>query len=194
MNYHQRGKDQDEYYCPREKCLEIDLSTLSHPPDRRVTMADLQYHAMEQSNRLTLKTPNGKYFPIPSRETLKTRFVAEHSTSPLNPNQPAQVVTNSHVHNATAQPLAALDYQPPRLWDKTKRDELDPDVKQTFVKAATSYVLSKLNKLSVQSYVINDELKLDHIQAVDSKLKLLRNHISNFDVDDVFTYCSSQVS
>ena len=181
------NQDQDDSNRQEEKAFEIDLSTPSHPPARRVTMADLRYHAMEQSNRLTSKTPNGKYFPVPARDTLKTRFVDDQAQSTPIPNRPAQVVINGHCHNTTAQPLASLDYQPPRLWDKTKRVDLDPDVKQAFVKAATSYVLSKSNKLSVQSYTINDELKLDHIQAVDSQLKLLRDHISNFDMDDVFT-------
>ena len=74
-----------------------------------------------------------------------------------------------------------------KVWDKTKRSKLKPDVLQTFIKSATGYALSKHNKLTVQSLRPDDEGKLEEIHNLHVQLRTLRDHLYTHDMLNVFT-------
>jgi hypothetical protein len=79
------------------------------------------------------------------------------------------------------------DFTQPKLWDKTKRHLLEPDIKQIFVKNATSYtVLAKNNKLSVPVIKAKEDGTLARIHAVQGQLKTIKNHLNTYDIVDVF--------
>ena len=75
-----------------------------------------------------------------------------------------------------------------RLWDKTKREDLTPEARLAFNKAATSYILPKNNKLSAPTIVTsnNDEL-LAQVENLNYQLKMIRNHLTSYDIGDVMT-------
>ena len=56
-----------------------------------------------------------------------------------------------------------FNFVPVRLWDKEARRALPGDVKQTFVRAATSLVLSKTNKLAAPRVVTADNKYLARV-------------------------------
>ena len=73
-----------------------------------------------------------------------------------------------------------------RMYDKTKRSTLSPESLQSFLKSATGYVLPKGNKLS--SPVLADAE--GHLKAVNNlgiQLRLLKRHLTEHDMIDVFT-------
>lgn len=72
-----------------------------------------------------------------------------------------------------------------RLWNKLERASLAADVKLTFSKHATGYVLSKSNKLA-EPVISNEDGKLNHIHNLQAQLKTLRHHMVNYDIMDVF--------
>jgi hypothetical protein len=55
------------------------------------------------------------------------------------------------------------------------------------VKSATGYVLTKSNKLTVFSMQDTDDDKLKQLNSLQTQLKLLRAHMQNYDILDVFT-------
>ena len=81
----------------------------------------------------------------------------------------------------------------PKRWDKTKRHQLDPDQKSTFIKEATGYALSKSNKLSVMNLKADSEGKLQEVHHLQSQLKLLKTHLISYDMVDVFTIVFPQL-
>jgi hypothetical protein len=77
--------------------------------------------------------------------------------------------------------------QPVHTWNKLDRKNLDSETKQLFVKSATGYVLTKNNKLTVFSMQDTDDDKLKQLNSIQTQLKLLRAHMQNYDILDVFT-------
>ena len=76
-----------------------------------------------------------------------------------------------------------------RLWKKTEREQLDAEQLQTFVKAATGFVLSRTNKLAVLSTKTDDDGILKHVHNLRSQLKAIEDHLVNYDMV-VFTIVS----
>ena len=72
------------------------------------------------------------------------------------------------------------------MWDKTKRDSLDHETFQLFIKSATGFALDKKNKLSVQSLKPDKDGKLEEVHNLQSQLRLIRNHLYTHDMLDVF--------
>jgi hypothetical protein len=77
--------------------------------------------------------------------------------------------------------------QPVHTWNKLDCKNLDSETKQLFVKSATGYVLTKSNKLTVFSMQDTDDDKLKQLNSLQTQLKLLRAHMQNYDILDVFT-------
>jgi hypothetical protein len=77
--------------------------------------------------------------------------------------------------------------QPVRTWNKLDRKNLDSKTKQLFVKSATGYVLTKSNKLTVFSMQDTNDDKLKQLNSLQTQLKLLRAHMQNYDILDMFT-------
>ena len=74
-----------------------------------------------------------------------------------------------------------------RTWDKFSRNDLDPEQKIAFTKAASGFVLSKANKLRVVQLVTEDKDILTNLLNTHDQLRALRNHMHGFDIDGVFT-------
>ena len=78
-----------------------------------------------------------------------------------------------------------------RLFDKTKRHELDPKSLQDFIKGATGFVLAKNNKLSLTTAPEEGpEGAVKHARNLQSQLKKLKRHFIKNDMIDVFTIVS----
>ena len=56
-----------------------------------------------------------------------------------------------------------------------------------FDKQAGGYVLHKSNKLQIQSRKNDDEDILKHVINLQHQLKAIRDHVFDYDMDDVFT-------
>ena len=95
------------------------------------------------------------------------------------------LVIDGHKIDVRSTPIDADQFVPKKMWDKTNRPQ-SGDEKQAFTKEATGYVLSKTNKLSVPSFVQNDDGALKHVYHIQSQLASLRSVLYNCDMLDVF--------
>ena len=84
-------------------------------------------------------------------------------------------------------PKDISEFAPIRMWDKTEREDLPADIRQTFVKAATGYVLPKSNKLTTPNVVTQDSQLLVHVSNLHSQLKIIKAHLKTYDLYDVMT-------
>ena len=176
--------------------------------DRRSTLGGSSLNAIALSNELVGE--DGNHFPIPPSATPAGRTLfGPGGGLPLRPNvppagAPPAATGVQHViptgrtikidgRSMTLAPIAADkdDFIPGRLWDKTKRADLDPEQLSVFIKSATGYVLSKTNKLNVLSLKEDDEGVLKHVHNLKSQLKALEDHAINHDIVDVFTIVSA---
>ena len=73
------------------------------------------------------------------------------------------------------------------MWDKTKRASLSQDDLITWKKEATSYVLTKHNKLAIPDAAPTDLKYLKAIRNHKLQLQLLAVHMHTYDFDDVLT-------
>ena len=73
-----------------------------------------------------------------------------------------------------------------KKWDKFKRSKLTVEDRLAFDKQATGYVLGKHNKLQVFSRLVQDTEILKNVLNLQQQLRTLRNHISEYDIDDAF--------
>jgi hypothetical protein len=73
-----------------------------------------------------------------------------------------------------------------RLYDKTKRASLSPESLQAFLKSATGYVLPKGNKLCAPA-LVDAEGHLKAINNLGVQLRLIKRHLIEHDMYDVFT-------
>ena len=84
-------------------------------------------------------------------------------------------------------PVAIKEVVPVRQWDKTKRFDLAPDIRQAFYKQATQYVLSKSNKLNTPKISASAKNQLDSVHNIATQLKALAHHMTLTDIGDVTT-------
>ena len=96
-------------------------------------------------------------------------------------------VINGRMVKVHVNPVADSSFVKRRPWDKFKRHELDPEQRIAFEKAASGYVLSKSNKLRVVQLVTEDKDILTNLLNTHDQLRALRNHMYDYDLDDVFT-------
>ena len=100
---------------------------------------------------------------------------------------PVRYIIDGRILDVRSRPTSVGSFVSPRMWDKTQRHALEPDVKHKFVKSATGYVLTKHNKLQVLSTKTEDDGVLQHVHNLQTQLKLLRAHADDYDISDVFT-------
>ena len=74
-----------------------------------------------------------------------------------------------------------------KKWDKFKRHQLSVEDRLAFDKQATGYVLGKHNKLQVYTRLNNDQEILKNVVNPQQQLRTIRNHLMDYDIDDVFT-------
>jgi hypothetical protein len=72
-------------------------------------------------------------------------------------------------------------------YDKTKRHKLKEEDKQSFIKAAGGYVLTKHNKLNFIDITPNAEGALKQVHNLQAQLKALRQHCVKYDIVDTCT-------
>ena len=82
--------------------------------------------------------------------------------------------------------FASLNSRVTRLGTSTTAMTYDSDKQAAFLKSAQKFVLSKGNKLKVFSMDMDDEKKLDHVRSLGLQLKLLKDHLIDHDIFDVF--------
>ena len=80
-----------------------------------------------------------------------------------------------------------IGFAPTRLWDKVDQASLPADIRQTFVHAATSLVLSKNNKLSTPKVAAANDKFLGCVLNLQSQLKTIRAHLITYNIFDVMT-------
>ena len=170
--------------------LDCDGPLLQRDP-RRSTMDSAQLAAAIQQNN-TLHSPlcQGRLFPVPNQQQMApvtTVQPPQAANANLGRQQVTRLMVDGQPMNIVAQPRPESSAQSKRLWSKLVRHTLPADIKQTFVKAATGYVLSKTNKLSIQSYKLDDENALEHVYNLRQQLKQLETHCYQYDIKDVFT-------
>ena len=113
------------------------------------------------------------------------------SGNPFTPVPQGRVITIGGVAMTLASSPADKDtFTVTKLWDKTARKTLDAEQLQVFVKAATGFVLSRTNKLAILSTKTDDDGILKHVHNLRSQLKVLEDHLVNYDLADVFTIVS----
>ena len=187
--------------------LNLGNATLTSPLQRRYrttrrsTLSGAALNAIQVSNELNGE--EGNQIPLPATAA-RNLFGVPSQASTTNAPQgsgsgttsvtipPGRTITiDGREMQLAASPADRDDYVVPRLWDKTSRDSLDPEQRQIFVKAATGFVLSKTNKLSVLSTKEDDDGILKHCHNLRSQLKTIEDHAINHDIVDVFTIVSA---
>lgn len=187
--------------------LNLGDATLTSPLQRRYrttrrsTLSGEALNAIHVSNEINGE--EGNQIPLPNaapRNLFGTAPQVPPPSAPqvVNPSQPIVTVPAGRTITIDGRPMTLATspadkatFVVPRLWDKTSRDQLDPEQKQIFVKAATGYVLNKTNKLSVLSTKEDDDGILKHTHNLRTQLKTLEDHAINHDIVDVFTIVSA---
>ena len=82
--------------------------------------------------------------------------------------------------------LPPAQFQGTKTWNKEAPARLTNEDRLRWQKNATKYVLSKNNQLRIFSLEIEDDKKLQHIQNFQLQLRLLRDHLIDADMYDVF--------
>ena len=101
-----------------------------------------------------------------------------------NPNGP---VIDGRRLQVRTNPVPINNYICQRNWNKLQRWMLEADERMKFIKEASGYVLSKTNKLRVQSQLTADDEVLKNIYNLQFQIKALKNHAIEYDIADVFT-------
>ena len=186
---------------------------------RRSTLSTSAINAIRLNNELVGETgnvlpvpgPNRTLFsPTPFNPTSPSTLGTARSQTPSasTPHNAAQstntppppprgapagrvIVVDGRPLRLAQLPASQDDFIVARLYDKTKRHELDADSKQTFVDSVTGFALSKKNKLRTLSTREDDDGILAHVTNLKSQLQTLQNHLISYDVADVFTIISA---
>ena len=101
--------------------------------------------------------------------------------------EPNDLIIDGRVVRVRDQPRSTQHFQKKRTWNKLLRHEMTPEEHIAFEQKATGYVLSKHNKLRVQSHLNQDDDVLKNVYNLQYQLKALRDHVTNYDLMDVFT-------
>ena len=104
-----------------------------------------------------------------------------------NNGDPNDLIIDGRVVRVRDQPRSTQHFQKKRTWNKLLRHEMTPEEHIAFEQKATGYVLSKHNKLRVQSHLNEDDDVLKNVYNLQYQLKALRDHVTNYDLMDVFT-------
>jgi hypothetical protein len=179
---------------PDRRQIQFDDTTPKR--NRRSTMGEIMASAVQQQNRFA--RAGGTTMPTRPTSTpvrfgsLSSRFqfATTQRTSKQTPKSAKQfktVTIDGRPLTIKSTPTDVNCLQPVLTWNKLNRKNLDSETKQLFVKSATGYVLTKSNKLTVFSIQDTDDDKLKQLNWLQTQLKLLRAHMQNHDILDVFT-------
>ena len=114
--------------------------------------------------------------------TVKTK-----PTIPCNGNKAAGLKIGGEVLEVRSTPKSLKSISTIKNYDKTERHMLAEDDKQTFIKAAGGYVLTKHNKLNFIDITPNAEGALNQVHNLQAQLKALRQHCVKYDIVDTCT-------
>ena len=110
---------------------------------------------------------------------------SDHGTADTNAG--CSIVINGQAMVVRDERIRPSDFKSHKTYSKHDRKEYDSEERATFIKSAQRYVLSKGNKLKVFSMELDDEKKLEHVRNLGLQLKLLKDHLVDHDMEDVFT-------
>ena len=96
------------------------------------------------------------------------------------------VIIDGEEIEVRTQRLKASEFRGHKAWNKKLRVQYNSEELSAFIKSAQRCVLSKGNKLKVFSVDLDDEKKLDHVRNFGLQLKLLKAHLVDHDIYDVF--------
>ena len=188
--------------------LNLGNATLTSPMQRRYrnnrrsTLSGEALNAIHLTNEINGE--DGTQMPLPPQAARnlfgtaqgpvppQAAQAAPASTTPIVNVPPGRTITiDGREMILDSSPADRDTYVVPRLWDKLKREDLDCEQRQIFVKAATGFVLAKGNKLAVLSTKQDDDGILKHCHNLRTQLKALEDHAINHDIVDVFTIVSA---
>ena len=182
---------------PNRRRIQFDDTTpRTYVNNRRSTMEEIIASALKQRNRFaeaggTTKpvrpTPPLTGFGSPSTRLQYATMPRASTLTPKSVQSLKTVTIDGRPLTIKSTPTDVHCLQPVRTWNKLERKDLDSETKQLFVKSATGYVLTKSNKLTVFSMQDADDDKLKQLNSLQTQLKLLRAHMQNYDILDVFT-------
>ena len=124
--------------------------------------------------------------PDPNTSSSATSDRPPAAGSPNTSSRTKRILIDGRLVTIRSQPHLQSGYSATRLWDKEKRHQLPADVRQSFIKAATGFVLPKSNKLTVPSFKPDDDGSLAQIYNLQTQLKVLKSHLIDYDMVDVF--------
>ena len=102
-------------------------------------------------------------------------------------NAGRSIVINGQAIVVRDERIRSSDFKSHKTYSKHDRKEYDSEERATFIKSAQRYVLSKGNKLKAFSMDLDDDKKLEHVRNLGLQLKLLKDHLVDHDMEDVFT-------
>ena len=132
--------------------------------------------------------PNRLSFPGSSRVP-EVPNVSETPKPPVNPKIPQlrTITIDGRTMTMKQKPADKETFTSPRLWNKLVRSGLNADEKKAFVDSVVTYVLPKSNKLNVVSTKVDEKGMLKQVHSLEKQLKMLKAHVQNHDISDVFT-------
>ena len=143
---------------------------------RRSSIESLHQSAIRQHNRLSLAHGGRTHAEDPSFTPANT---LPSKTLP-------QIKIDGRLVEISATEVNEADKET-RLFDKTRRGELDTKGKTDFMKAATGYALQKTNKLTLFEIPDTGKGAVDNIRNLQAQLKQLKRHLTAYDIVDVFS-------
>jgi len=102
-------------------------------------------------------------------------------------NAGRSIVINGQAIVVRDERIRSSDFKSHKTYSKHDRKDYDTEERAAFIKSAQRYVLSKGNKLKVFSMDLDDDKKLEHVRNLNLQLKLLKEHLVDHDMEDVFT-------
>ena len=85
-------------------------------------------------------------------------------------------------------PIDVNSFAPPRYYDKRKRHLMPGDVRQAYIRGATSRILNKNSLISLPQLKTDEENGLlVHVQNLQAQKTALRAHMQAYDIYDVMT-------
>ena len=100
---------------------------------------------------------------------------------------PYDVIVDGRKLSIRSAPVSVHNYVRRRNWNKLTRWKLTAEDRIAFDTKASGYALHKGNKLRVQSQFTEDEDILKNIHNLQYQIKALKNHVTEYDMLDVFT-------
>ena len=130
------------------------------------------------------------FSPAPKGSPPGVGVTAPVVAAPAGPPAGRTIVIDGRPMTLSQVPAKKDEFVVARLYDKTKRDDLDPEARQAFVDGATGAVLARKNRLRTLSTKEDDDGVLSHVHNLRTQLQTLKDHLVQYDLVDVFTIIS----